>query len=130
MTPLESNPGEEESATMYMIFLVLDDPDQLDQVLASWDKTGIRGATIIESTGIHRKLKQIVPMRYLFQTSEPVLEGHYTLFVIVEDEATVQACLQATEQITGDLNGPNTGILAAWPLTLVKGLPSVDKSGS
>lgn len=108
---------------MFMVFLVLDNPDQLEEVLHAWDRCGIRGATIVESTGIHRRLKRIIPMRYLFQSGSSEEVGHLTLFAIVETQAQVNACLQATESVTGDLDGPNTGVFAAWPLTIVKGLP-------
>jgi hypothetical protein len=46
-----------------------------------------------------------------------------TLLAIVADEDKARLCLQATEALVGDLTGPNTGVFAAWPLTLVKGLP-------
>jgi hypothetical protein len=108
---------------MFMIMFVLDDPDLLDEVLTSWEKAGIRGATIVESTGLQRVRKENLPMRYLFQSPNTVEEGHLTLFVIVEDEALVQACLHATEQIVSDLDNPDTGVFAAWPLTHVRGLP-------
>jgi len=108
---------------MFMVLLVLDNPDQLDAVLRAWDEAGIRGATIIESTGIHRHLRRLIPMRYIFQTQDTEEEGHLTLLAIVEDQAQVEACLRATESVTGDLDGPQTGVFAAWPLTTVKGLP-------
>ena len=114
---------------MYMIMFVLDNPDLLDQVLENWERAGIRGATIIESTGIQRLRKQNLPMRYLFQSSGSVEEGHLTLFVIVDSEPMVQACLQATEQIVTDLDGPNTGVFAAWPLTVVRGVPQRAQGG-
>lgn len=113
---------------MYMVMFVLDNPDQLDGLLEAWDKAGIRGATIVESTGIHRRRKMILPMRYVFQTTGDVEENHYTLFAIVETEALVQACLQATEQLVGNLDDPNTGIFAAWPLAVIKGLPTEAES--
>lgn len=108
---------------MFMIMFVLDDPDQLDALLEAWKKAGVRGATIVESTGIHRRRKKFLPMRYVFQTTGNVEESHYTLFAIVESDEVVQACLQATEKLVGDLDNPNTGVFAAWPLAVVKGLP-------
>jgi nitrogen regulatory protein P-II 1 len=108
---------------MFMIFFVLDNPEQLEATLQAWEKAGIRGATIIESTGIHRQLKQVIPLRYLFQTTGSEEQGHLTLLAIVETQELVQACLLATESVTGDLDGPNTGVFASWPLATVKGLP-------
>lgn len=114
---------------MFMIMLVLDNPDQLDGVLEAWERTGIRGATIVESTGIQRLRRKNVPMRYIFQMPGFSEEGHLTLFVIVEGEQMVQDCLHATEQIVTDLDGPNTGVFAAWPLAFVRGVPSGSQGG-
>lgn len=108
---------------MYMVFFVLDDPDRLEEVLGQWEAVGIHGATIIESTGFHRVQKQLIPARYAFWNS-PAEEGHVTLWAIVPDEGTVQQCLQVTEALIGDLDGPNTGAFAAWPLALAKGVPT------
>jgi len=109
---------------MFMIMAVLDNPDYLDQVLQAWENAGIRGATIVESTGIQRLRHANVPMRFFFQQPQTMVEqGHLTLFVIVEDEKMVQDCLHATESIVTDLDGPNTGVFAAWPLAFVRGVP-------
>ena len=53
---------------MYMIMFVLDDADQLEHVLEAWERAGMRGATIVESTGIHRLRRKHLPMRYLIPT--------------------------------------------------------------
>ncbi len=108
---------------MYMIMLVLDNPERLSEVLKAWEQLGVRGATIVESTGIQRLQRKSIPMRYVFQSPGILEEGHLTLFVIVASEQLAQACLQATEQIVGNLDGPNTGVFAAWPLALVRGVP-------
>ena len=108
---------------MHMILFVLDDPNRLDQILDVWAGIGIHGVTIMESTGIHRQRRQLVPMRYLYQTVGDVEEGHMTLLAVVDSEAMVQECLEATEALVGDLSNPQTGVFAAWPLAIVKGLP-------
>ena len=108
---------------MYMILFVLDDPDQLDELVEAWESVGVRGATILESTGIQRRKKKLIPMRYVYQTTGSVEKHHYTLFAIVESQAVVQACLAATEQLVGDLDQPNSGVFTSWPLDIVKGLP-------
>lgn len=111
---------------MHMVMFVLDDPNQLDTVLDAWEALGVTGTTIVESTGINRR-------RIARQVGTPFMAGinrliggeeqqHVTLFVIVSGEALAQACLEAAEQVVGDLNLPNTGVLAAWPLTIVKGV--------
>ncbi len=110
---------------MYMVMLVLDIPDRLDAVLDAWDAVGVRGATIAETTGVHRRRTRRgrVAARYALGGMGPGDEqGNYTLWAIVPDQEAMQRCLVATEGVVGDLNGPNTGVLAAWPLALVKGV--------
>lgn len=110
---------------MYMIMFVLDNPNQLDEVLDAWRRVGVRGATIMESTGLHRRQLHILGARYLPglpQLVERVEEGHYTVIGVVPDAQTVQACLAATEDVVGDLAGPNTGILVSWQVDFAKGV--------
>ncbi len=113
---------------MYMVMLVLDVPDRLDAVLNAWDTAGVRGCTIAETIGVHRRRtkRRRVPAPYAIGGMEPAgqEQGNYTLWTIVPDEETMQRCLAEAEKVVGDLDGPNTGVLAAWPLALVKGAPS------
>jgi hypothetical protein len=108
---------------MFMILLVLDNPDQLGAILQAWEQAGVRGATIIESTGIYRQLHRLIPMRYSIQSQRNQEVDHLTLLAIVETQEDLEACLKASESVTGNLDDPNTGVFASWPLTTVKGLP-------
>ncbi len=109
---------------MFMIMFVLDDSSHLDQILDSWSNLGVTGATIIESTGLYRHHLKRIPMRYIFGETSSEEKGNSTLFVIVENENMVHLCLNAIEQIEGDLDGANTGVFAAWPLIITKGIAS------
>lgn len=110
---------------MYMVMFVLDNPEHLDAVLDAWGKVGVTGVTIVESSGVHRRQAQRarIPFRHGYgQLVECGEEGHYTLFAIVAGDAIARECLAVAEQVVGDLDLPNTGVLAAWPLGLVKGI--------
>lgn len=106
----------------YMALFILDDPSLLEDVLKAWKDGGIGGATIIESTGLYRLQRKVIPMRYLYSDRTASEKENVTLIAIVDDEAMTQKCLQLTESVVGDLNEPNSGVFAAWPLSLVKGL--------
>lgn len=112
----------------YMTLLILDDPCKLDLVLKSWSESGIRGATIIESTGLYRHQKQLLHMRYLYSSGEEGEKENVTLLAIVDSKEQVDRCLALAEQVIGDLDKPNTGIFAAWQLDVVKGLNRTDTS--
>jgi len=112
---------------MHMVMFVLDDPNLLDEVLGAWESVGISGATIIESTGINRRRRAslvgttiMAGINRLMSSEE---ENHYTLFAAVHGEEMVQQCLQAAEKVVGDLDEPDSGVLVAWPLSVVKGIP-------
>ena len=45
-----------------------------------------------------------------------------TIFTMVKEEVMVEKIIQATEKIIGNLNQPNTGILAVLPILKVYGL--------
>lgn len=113
---------------MHMILFVLDDPSQLDSVLDAWNEIGVSGVTIMDSTGINRRrLARQVGTMFMaginrLMSSEQ--ETHYTLFTIVDSVEVVEKCTAAVERIVGDLNTPNSGVLAAWPLDYVKGVPN------
>jgi hypothetical protein len=114
---------------MHMVMFVLDDPNHLDAVLDAWREQGVNGATIIESTGSHRRFQVRAPgARYLFGSPPITPQGsrnNLTLFTIVYDVAAVRACLDAVESVVGDLADPNTGVFASWELGTVKGIPPV-----
>ncbi len=110
---------------MHMVFLVLNNPNLLNDVLEAWEKAGVRGITIIESSGLHRNRHKFIPMRYASSLSS-FEEGNLTLLAIVENEADVQACLMASERVVGDFSKPNTGIFASWKLDTVKGMHKQD----
>lgn len=112
---------------MYMVMFVMDNPNRLDEVLDAWEKAGISGATIIESTGINRRrrarLVGTTLMAGINRLTRSEEESHYTLLAIVPDETVVEKCLAAAESVVGDLNDPDTGVLAAWQVPVVKGVP-------
>lgn len=112
---------------MHMILLVLDDGDRLGEILDAWEAAGVRDATILETTGVHRR-KRHLAMRYAFDTGIRS-EGNLTLFAVVPVASLVEACLAATEAVVGDLSGPDTGVFASWPLAVTKGVPGAGAGG-
>ncbi len=111
---------------MYMLIMVLDNVAHREEVLASWERAGVRGVTILESTGLHRVLLRHRPdVAYsgfgrFFGNTEA---GHNTLFAVVESMTVIEAAVAATERIVGKLDGPNTGIMFALPISRVWGMP-------
>jgi hypothetical protein len=106
--------------------LILDQPEFLDEVLDAWRDLGVSGITVTESEGAQRRAARqaYVPARYALGGMAPTApESNFTLWTIVPDETMARRCLQAAELIVGDLDDPNNGVMAVWPLLWTKGVP-------
>jgi len=109
-----------------LLIMVLDDPALLNQVLEAWLDVGVRGLTVLDSTGVEgarglargNDLPTFLGFCRLSRTDQ---HGHYTLFTVADAE-TIQRIVPATEAIVGDLNAPHTGILFTLPVNQVWGL--------
>ena len=113
---------------MFQLWLVLDNPALLSDVMKAWTDAGVRGITILESTGVHRVRSRasaqdapfMLGFSRLLRTDQV---GHNTLFAVVRDLNIVERVVGATEKVVGDLSQPNTGVLFAVPVTAAWGLP-------
>ncbi len=110
---------------MYMLVMVLDDTAHLNDVLNAWDKAGVGGVTIIESTGINRVLhRHSADMAFagFSQIFGSGRVGHNTLFAVIDGMELVETAVAATEAVLGDLNEPDTGIIFALPVAKTWGV--------
>lgn len=121
---------------MFLVLLVLHNPDKLRDILEAWEEAGVPGITILHSTGIgklrrHPSLWDDLPLL-------PRLEDFYkhdellskTLFSVVPDEPMVDEIVRATQSVLGDLSQPETGLLVIFPLIHVYGLEKSPKNSS
>ena len=108
-----------------VIVLVLNDPDRCAEILDAWEAAGVRGATILESSGLGR-LRQAAIMDNLplLPTIGDLFRGeetrHRTLFTVIRNEQ-IDPIVEATQSVVGDLEKENTGLLFVAPLTHVFG---------
>ncbi|MEN6435073.1 MAG: P-II family nitrogen regulator [Anaerolineaceae bacterium] len=113
---------------MYMIFFVLNDTEKLEEVLEAWNNVGVGGMTVLASTGLGRIKKYsalrddipLIPSLEDLLSHEEVLNR--TVITLVHGEEMVDAIVDATQKITGDLNQPNTGVLAVIPVARLYGV--------
>ena len=110
----------------HLVVFVLDNISQCNDVLKAWEEAGASGITILESTGLGRlrgvvrdDLPLLPSLRDLLASQEM---HHRTLFTVVDDEATLDRIIAATEQIIGDFSRHHTGLLFVVPVTRVLGL--------
>jgi nitrogen regulatory protein PII len=110
----------------YMVFLIVDDPDNCPDVLSAWEAIGVPGVTILESTGMGRLRRglledmPIIPsLQDFFAERE---EPHRTLISVVEEQGMVEKMVEAAQGVIGNLDEPQTGFLFVTPVLQVYGL--------
>jgi len=117
-----------------MVILVMDVLEEVSEVMAAWQEVGVSGITAWESRGLGRMhadalLRSDVPMlpslTSLLQTRE---QNHRTIFTLVDSEAMVDKLIEVTEEITGNLDEANKGILFVLPVMRAVGVVSTDLS--
>jgi len=110
----------------FMVIFVLDDIDRCKDILDAWEAAGITGVTILESSGLGRvrqagmrdDLPLMPSLSDLFKRAET---RHRTLFTVIKDQEKIDAIVEATQSVMGDLEQPNTGFLFVLPVSQVYG---------
>jgi nitrogen regulatory protein P-II 1 len=103
---------------MEMLVIVLNHTEELERVLEGLLEAGVRGATIIESSGMGRTLCTKVPLfggiRNLFDDCRP---NNVTIFSVIKDKTKLQRAMDSVKKIVGDLEQPGAGFMFVVPVT-------------
>lgn len=110
-----------------MVLVIVDDLNDCPSLLEAWNAAEVGGITVLESTGMGRlrqgkNIRDDVPMfPSLSEVFRPREQHHRTVFSVVEGEEKVDQLIAITEEILGDLNRPNNGVLFVLPVARVVG---------
>ncbi len=100
-----------------LIVLITRHSEQVDDVIAAWDAAGFQGATFLDAYGIRSYQEraasfEILPgMRSAFNLLRENQEQSVLLFSVIHDDKRVKSIIEATEDVLGDLQGPNSGFM-------------------
>jgi len=110
---------------MYVLFIVLNEPEYLPKVLYTMKRLGIRGATVIDSMGassINKDIYNIPVFGGLMKSLDGDTKYNKTIFSVIEREEQVERTMQHIEKILGgDMKKPNKGIMFVLPVTHMRG---------
>ena len=109
-----------------LLLLVLNKIEVLDKLLQSLNQAGIKGATVIHSTGMAHAISKEddVIFSSLRKMFTPDREENRTIFMVL-DASKLQTAKEVIYSVVGDLSQPNTGILVALPLSYVDGVANL-----
>jgi nitrogen regulatory protein PII len=110
----------------FLVVLIVNDPENCEEILEGWEAAGVSGVTILESAGLGRLRRHtllddvsIMPsIRDLFEFDEV---HHRTLLSVVDNQALVDRMVAIAQQVIGDLEQAHTGFLFVVPVIEVHG---------
>lgn len=109
---------------MKLLILVLEKVEKMEEVLVRLRESGICGATILNSTGMAKTLAASGE-EYLFGSLRRFLDldrkESRTMFVLLKADQ-IQVAINAIEDVVGDLDQPDTGIVMTVPIDGFKGV--------
>lgn len=110
---------------MKCMFIVLNNTEKLDELLSVLADNGIKGATVLESTGMaHKLLSDDYTTRFLGSLRNVLnsdRETNNTIFMVLSDEQVLLA-RAAVKKVLKDLSKPDTGIMFTVPVDFVEGV--------
>lgn len=110
---------------MKCMFIVLNNTEKLDELLGALADNGIKGATVLESTGMaHKLLSDDYTTRFLGSLRNVLnsdRETNNTIFMVLSDEQVLLA-RAAVKKVLKDLSKPDTGIMFTVPVDFVEGV--------
>jgi nitrogen regulatory protein PII len=108
---------------MQVLVLVLSKYEKLDQFLVALDQADIKGATVINTTGMAKALSQESDtlLGSLRTYLTPERDDNRTVF-IVTNEAKIKKVIHIVHEVFGSLNEPDTGILFVLPTVYTEGI--------
>jgi nitrogen regulatory protein PII len=109
---------------MYLLVIIVNDSLNLNKILKKFLEIDVRGATIINSTGMGSILSQDVPvfsaLRKFLSGIEDRVENN-TIFSVIKTENTLKNAIEEIKKIV-DFAQPGSGIMFCMPIIEFYGL--------
>jgi len=105
---------------MVALFIILNKMDYLDDTLEALVKTGVRGATILDSKGLAgavvQRQMESVPLFGAFKT---ILEGAHpynnTIFTVISKDI-LEEVVKAVQKVLSSIKHPGAGFMFTMPV--------------
>ncbi|RKZ31268.1 hypothetical protein DRQ36_02715 [bacterium] len=111
---------------MYLLILVLEQNSLLPEILEKLLEAGVTGTTVLNSVGMGRLLAQYGKDSPVGQVvKEKLRKGNYTnktLFAVIRSEEILDRAVDTINELVGDLEKPDTGIMFTIKLDRAFGL--------
>ena len=108
---------------MELVVIVLNKTQYLTEILNNFMEADIKGATVIDSSGMGHIMADHFPIFSMFADINDDEETHSkTIFTVVKSAEEREKILKELENVVGDISTPNTAILFSVPVNFIKGI--------
>ncbi len=107
---------------MVLLFIIVLDPEKLEEILEAFLELGITGATVLDARGMGQILSEEVPIFAGLRNLFPGGQSEHSLVLSVAEESKADQLLEQIPGICGSLEGRGTGIAFTVPVSKVVGL--------
>ena len=107
---------------MVLLFIIVLDPDKLEEILEAFLEIGITGATILDARGMGQILSEEIPIFAGLRNLFPGGQSEHSLVFSVAAQSKADDLLDLIPGICGSLEGRGTGIAFTVPVSRVVGL--------
>jgi nitrogen regulatory protein PII len=117
---------------MYLLVSVLEETEKLTEIMDGFAKIGIKGSTVLDSTGMGRVLMRarttLPVMEQINKVITDLQSSNKTIITVIQNKDILDHAIRIVKSLCGDLCQPGKGILFALPLEIVEGLSEADSS--
>lgn len=108
---------------MELIFIVLNKPEVLEELLTRFMDKEIKGATVLDSSGMgHLVANQFSMFSMFAELGEEKATNSKTIFTVVQSVEEREKVLAVVESVLGDISKPDTAIFFSVPIGFQKGI--------
>jgi len=102
---------------MYLLMVVINNEDLLDDLITGWLDIGITGATVLESTDFVQLISTHIPIFAGFRTlTGGGMHHNKTIFAAVEEKAILDDAVSFLDALCRKTGKPHQGVYFVTPL--------------
>ncbi len=108
-----------------LLVIILKKSDIIDTLMQELAEAGIKGGSVIETTGMAKSLKNGTNLDILTALGSilgNIPEANSKMIMIALSEDRLEAAKEVVHSVCGDLSKPNAGVMFALPITFSEGI--------
>lgn len=104
-----------------LVFIILDDPQLVEELVMGLVELGVKGATVVESRGMGEIIRQDMPVFAGLASLFPET-SHSMMVISVMPADLVESVYELAEEVVGHLDGAHSGVCFSVPVDDFRGL--------